>query len=112
MASTENKLTFRDFLATVQGKRLIVLLVVIVICIFAAGRFGGDYSGYYRFMDDERIYYLDEKTWYYSEIGDGSDGWHEIDAPPAADYTNYSLGKDWSEEWGVKAFQAPDDAPN
>ena len=94
----------KAFFRTLAGKRLIALAVVIVVCVFLAGRCSVSYDGYYLSPEEDRIYYRSGEQWYAAD----SDGWHAAESFPMVDYTNYSLGADWSEEWGVSEFRAPE----
>ena len=92
----------RDFLGTLTGKRAVFFVIVIILCIIGASRCGVDYNGYYLFPGDEGLYYHYGDDWYRAEAGGD---WTGVDSPPAVDYTNYSLGDTWSEEWGVGDFR-------
>lgn len=62
-------------------------------------------DGYYS-SGDGTVYYHYGNDWYYTYDVNDAGYWYETDDFPVENYQDYSLGEDWSSDWGVSDFKA------
>ena len=85
-------------------------VIALVVLYLVAGIFAC-YSTYQHRKDgyygtgDGTVYYHYGDSWYYTYDDNYAGYWYETDDFPVAGYEDYSLGEDWSSDWGVSDFQ-------
>lgn len=62
-------------------------------------------DGYYKF-DDSQLWYKYGDKWYHTSVDDPYDGWYEGYQIDHADYDDYSVGGDYSSDWGGSDFKS------
>ena len=61
-------------------------------------------DGYYS-TGDGTVYYHYGSDWYYTYDINDAGYWYEAEDFPVSNYEDYSLGEDWSSDWGVSNFE-------
>ena len=82
---------------------VVMSLLSCVLAVYSLHQHRND--GYYG-TGDGMVYYHYGNDWYYTEDTSSAGYWYETDEFPSADYEAYSLGEDWSSDWGVSDFKS------
>ena len=82
---------------------VVMSLLSCVLAVYSLHQHRND--GYYG-TGDGTVYYHYGNDWYYTEDTSSAGYWYETDEFPSTDYEAYSLGEDWSSDWGVSDFKS------
>ena len=90
-----------SFIASVIVFAAMIVLTVI-LALYSTHQHRND--GYYG-TGDGTVYYHYGTSWYYTYDINDAGYWYEADDFPADNYEEYSLGQDWTSDWGVSDFK-------